>query len=630
MLLISVMAAVVMVVVFLTIWILYQVGYDQQRSRLVEVVQSQARLIEAISQLDAGDADSEGAEEWRYSTIDLIRAAHDKFMGFGETGEFSLGQRVDDEISFLLSHRHGNIATPEPIPLDAQLAEPMRRALSGHAGVVVGQDYRGIIVLAAHEPIAGLGWGIVAKIDMVEIRAPYIKAAGYALIIAVMAIGLGSGLFLHILRKVVTRIRGGEQYNRMLFEESPIGLALCSMDGELVDVNPAYASSVGRSVDEVKSLTYWEITPKKYQQQEREQLQLLNKTGRYGPYEKEYIHRLGYNVPVRLSGHIVVRDGEKYIWSSVEDISEQRKVDEARRLAATVFDHSDEGIVITDDHRNIIMVNKAFTEITGYRESEVLGQNPRLLGSGEHGKEFFARVWERIEATGAWRGEVWNRRKSGEVFPVWQHICEVRDDAGLLNNYVSVFCDISDIKRSTDELSRKAHYDELTGLPNRCYFNASLEKALHAAKRSGNRVAVIFVDLDGFKDINDTMGHDAGDLLLQQLAERMRQCVREEDTVARIGGDEFTIFLKQISNAHDASLVAAKLVSTISKPATVNGAIATVSASVGIALYPTDAMSPVGLLKAADLAMYKAKEGGKNDFCFYADEDLEKVVEGGS
>jgi diguanylate cyclase (GGDEF)-like protein/PAS domain S-box-containing protein len=286
--------------------------------------------------------------------------------------------------------------------------------------------------------------------------------------------------------------------------------------------------------------------------------------------------------------------------------------------AATVFNSTLEGIIITDPDRKIIATNKAFTTITGYTEEEAIGQNPRFLKSDRHDEAFYKTLWEAISSTGQWQGDIWNRRKNGEIFPVWQNISAVNDSKGNIKNYTSVFSDISSIKKYEEQLKHAAHHDALTGLANRVLFGAHLDHNLQKAKRNKKKFALLFLDLDGFKAVNDSMGHSAGDQLLQVIAQRLEQCVRDEDTAARFGGDEFSIILEGIKQPTDAEKVAAKIINAVSEPVVFGDRSVSVSTSIGISLYPDDAEDNEGLLHAADSAMFRAKSRGKNNYRLYS------------
>lgn len=306
-----------------------------------------------------------------------------------------------------------------------------------------------------------------------------------------------------------------------------------------------------------------------------------------------------------------------YISVVARDISDIKKADQALQIFAKIFESTQEGIMITDAQKQILSVNPAFSHVTGYSLDEAIGKNPRMLQSGRHDKDFYKNFWHTLTRTGQWQGEIWNRRKSGEIYPEWLNICTIRGEHGEITNYVAIFSDISSIKVSQERLAYLAHHDALTGLPNRVLLNDRVDRALAQAARSNKHAGVLFVDLDRFKPINDTLGHNIGDLVLQAVAERMKSCVRECDTVARLGGDEFAVILVDINSPHDAARVANKLLISLSQPFAINGHMINIGASIGISLFPGDAKNGDDLLKRADEAMYEVKRSGRNSFRFY-------------
>lgn len=308
------------------------------------------------------------------------------------------------------------------------------------------------------------------------------------------------------------------------------------------------------------------------------------------------------------------------------DISERKRNEERLHQAAIVFDSTNEAIMITDADNRIINVNRAFTEITGYQSYELIGKDPKVLQSEKHNDAFYKEVSNRLNKTGQWRGEIWDRRKNGEVFPVWENISVVKDKNDRAVNYVSVFSDISMIKESEQRLFHLAHHDPLTDIPNRLLFLSNLDQALEHAKRHRHKVGLLFLDLDRFKIINDTLGHASGDSLLQVVAERLRKCVRAEDTVARLGGDEFTVILTQIVRAEDAALLAEKIINELHRVIPINGNEVVTSTSIGISIFPDDAKNSSDLTKAADMALYRAKEHGRHNYQFYTKKLMERAI----
>ena len=296
-------------------------------------------------------------------------------------------------------------------------------------------------------------------------------------------------------------------------------------------------------------------------------------------------------------------------------------------IAASVFDNTSDGIVVTDASANIILVNRAFTETTGYTLEEVRGQRPSLLSSGHHEPDFYQSMWQSLQNTGAWSGEIWNRRKNGEIYPEWLRISSVRDGQGAVTNYVGIFAEISSQQHLQRQLHQLAYYDALTGLPNRQLFYDRIGQAIVRAKRDGSGFAILFIDLDRFKDINDSLGHSFGDKLLQAAACRIKGVVRETDTVSRLGGDEFTILLSETGSERDVAAIASNLVQSSEIPLDVDGRKIHLTASVGIARYPNDGRDVDMLVKNADVAMYRAKREGRNRYCFFTSELNVQVLE---
>ncbi|MBW8846601.1 MAG: diguanylate cyclase, partial [Burkholderiales bacterium] len=286
------------------------------------------------------------------------------------------------------------------------------------------------------------------------------------------------------------------------------------------------------------------------------------------------------------------------------------------RLKALVFDHSDQGIIVTDARADIVAVNRAYCAMTGYAEAELVGRNPRVQQSGLHDVAFYRELWRVLGKTGQWQGEIWNRRKSGEAYPAWLNISVIRNKQGNVERYVAISSDITPVKAVQERLDHLAHHDALTDLPNRLHFVASLERALLGADRNHASVALLFIDLDHFKTVNDTLGHAAGDQLLIEVAGRLRKAVRAEDLVARLAGDEFVVLLERLHGRDEAVGVARKVLADLAAPQQIEGQAITPMASIGIAMYPGDGLSAGDLLDAADNAMYEAKRLGRHTFAF--------------
>ncbi len=294
------------------------------------------------------------------------------------------------------------------------------------------------------------------------------------------------------------------------------------------------------------------------------------------------------------------------------DITELTKTQRNLLLISSVFQDSPMGIMITDAETRILLVNPAFTRITGYSADEVLGKTPRVLQSGRHDASFYQSMWSDIEKRGCWQGEIWNRRKSGEVYPQWESISAVRDERGRITHYIGMFVDITEKKQAERFMEHLANHDALTNLANRNLLMDRLQQAIAQAERRGQRVAVLVCDLDDFKRINDTLGHPAGDSLLQMVASNLVGCLRDTDTAARVGGDEFFIVLPDIGNANNALIVAEKIMRVLNQPMPIEGRTLQVTFSMGLSLFPDNGRDPDTLIKHADIALYRAKTHGKN------------------
>jgi diguanylate cyclase (GGDEF)-like protein/PAS domain S-box-containing protein len=306
---------------------------------------------------------------------------------------------------------------------------------------------------------------------------------------------------------------------------------------------------------------------------------------------------------------------------TVQDVSLHKQSEEQLRIAATAFE-SQEAMMVTDANSLILRVNRAFTTVTGYTAEEAVGQTPRMLHSGRHDADFFRAMWETINRTGGWQGEVWDRRKNGEIYPKWLNVSAVKDDRGAVTHYVGTHFDITERKQAEEKINALAFFDQLTGLPNRTLLLDRLKQAMTASDRSGSHGALLFIDLDNFKELNDTLGHEMGDLLLKQVAQRLTQCVREGDTVARLGGDEFVVILTNLGKgereaATGTETAAEKILATLNQIYRFGELAHHSTASIGATLFNGHPISIDNLMKQADLTMYKAKEAGRNTLRFF-------------
>jgi diguanylate cyclase (GGDEF)-like protein/PAS domain S-box-containing protein len=432
-------------------------------------------------------------------------------------------------------------------------------------------------------------------------------------------------------RKLASQVRertnslaASEQNFRAFFELASVGVAQLNVrNGQYIRVNKKYCDIVGHSLDELRNGTFVNITHPEDLDNQRVHTERLV-AGQIPEFtiEKRYIRRDGMIVWAFLTVSPLWSAGQQpdYILVIIRDITARKNAEERLVFAAKVFENSIEGIVVTDAHGTILQVNAGFSAITGYSAEEAIGENPRVLKSDKHPPSFYKEMWEKITGEGQWAGEIWNRRKTGEPYPEWLTISAVKNHQGKITNFVSIFHDISENFQQQEALKHQAHHDALTGLPNRVLINDRLEVALEKMKRLGTKLALLYLDLDNFKHINDAFGHTAGDHLLIELSSRLARLMRTGDTIARLGGDEFLILLTEVDHINFVSLIAVRLIESLKQPFYHGDIEYFVTGSIGVTIAPDDGSDAITLVKNADIAMYRAKNLGKNSYQFFAPE----------
>ncbi|MDZ4202777.1 MAG: EAL domain-containing protein [Gallionella sp.] len=424
-----------------------------------------------------------------------------------------------------------------------------------------------------------------------------------------------------------------QRMNATVFESSTEAIMITDLDGNLVSVNAAFFRITGYEAGEVLGKNPKILSSGK---QDRAFYQKMwASIAQSGFWQGELINRRKdgayYDAALSIS---VSRDGggtlQHYV-GVASDITSRKAAEKRLKLSASVFSHANEAILIADVDGTILDVNEAFCNITGYARDEVIGKNPRILGSGRHDREFYAIMWRNLIEKGFHYGEIWNKRKNGEIYPEMQTISAVRDEHGNIVHYVSLFSDITERKNAEDEIRNLAFYDVLTQLPNRRLLMERINSARLSNARSHHYGALLFLDLDKFKVLNDTLGHDQGDLLLIEVAQRLRSCVREMDTVARMGGDEFVVLLDDVDESPDVTsrkvaLIAEKVRVSLSAPYQLKHASYMSSPSIGVVLFCGESETVESLIKQADMAMYKAKDSGRNTVRFF-DPEMQLAVE---
>ena len=415
------------------------------------------------------------------------------------------------------------------------------------------------------------------------------------------------------LKEAQQQLQMSEEKFAKAFHSSPDGLLITRQnDGLLVEVNDGFSRITGYHSSLPLDRTTLDLGIWVDLNERQQLLEQLRRDGFVKDFTSHIRRRDGQIRLCEISARPLPIAGEDCMLTIARDITDRHQMQEKLQLAATVFESTAEGVLITDTRQRINAVNRAFSEITGYSEQEALGDTPRLLASGLHDSAFYAAMWYQLTAEGHWQGEISNRRKNGEIYPSWLTISAVRNRDKFITHFVAVFADISSLKQAQARLDYQAHHDPLTGLPNRTLFESRLHAALTHSRAAYSLGAVLFLDLDRFKHINDSLGHPVGDLLLKSIAVRLKENLRDIDTVARLGGDEFIILLPGLQNPTDAEVVATKLLNSFSAPFQAGDHEFFMSTSIGSALFPTDGADVATLIKNADAAMYRSKAKGRN------------------
>ena len=413
-----------------------------------------------------------------------------------------------------------------------------------------------------------------------------------------------------------------ESMQKEIINQNAIGIGYIAENGEILFVNQYVYNLLGYEEGEltgknVSEITYKDDVEKSFSY--RKKLLRTPKKEEKTNLEKRYIHKDGSLIWVHVSmSYSKNKDGSiRYIIGFIKDIRERKEIEQRLVLAKAVFDNTNEGIVITDKKMYIQEINRGFTDILGYTKDEICQKNIEFFMSVHHTRAFYRKMWYEVFKKGYWQGETWGIRKNGEAFPQWLNISTIKDENGKVINYIGVFSDISSIKKSEEKLEFLAHHDPLTKLPNRLLLTASLEQSIKRAKREKKKVAVIFLDLDKFKEINDTFGHSYGDEVLITVTKRLKLIMREQDTIGRIGGDEFIVLVEDIEEISDLESILNKILGVFKEEIIIHNNNFKISASIGVSVFPNDGRNMENLIKNADAAMYEAKDAGRDTYRFY-------------
>ncbi len=414
-------------------------------------------------------------------------------------------------------------------------------------------------------------------------------------------------------------LRESEFLFRSQFELGNIGIAITTPEKGWLRANPRLCQMLGYSEAELVQCNWAELTHPGDLTADVEQFKRML-AGEIDSYEldKRFIRKDGETIHTYLTVSCYRNEGRvQFVVAGLLDITERKRAEEEMKLATLWYQNSSEAMTVTDADGTILNINPAFTKLTGYTADEVIGKNPRILQSGHHNLAFYQKMWQMIDTTGRWQGEIWNRRKNGEIYAEWLSINTIFNEDGSVHRRVALFSDISEKKKSDELIWNQANFDFLTQLPNRHMFHDRLELEIKKASRAKLMLALLFIDLDRFKEVNDTLGHNKGDILLKDASQRLSACVREVDAVARLGGDEFTVIVGGLNDLSNVERIAQDILRKLAEPFQLGEELVYVSGSIGITFYPKDGTKVEELLKNADQAMYEAKRQGRNRHSYF-------------
>ncbi len=542
--------------------------------------------------------------------------------GLGRTGETVLAIRDPGGVRYTIPlARLPGAPFTQVVPIE-KAARPMMKALSGQKGRGLVQDYAGVAVAASWTYLPALGWGMVVKMDVAEALAP-LHAARRVTLLSLLGFMLLSATAAFLLGRQLVRGEGiivaQETRYRAMLGSMNEGVALFRplADGSdflVLDINPAGERIMGIRREAILGWSSRQAFP---ELRAAGFFTAFDRVQREGGSERvSHAANPADRVKLWLENEVTrLPDGE--LLAVFRDITARKAAEEALELYANIFEHSGEAILVTDQAQRIMAINPAFTQQTGYCLEEIAGRSPSLLASDRTAPETYQAIWLALAESGYWQGELWNRNRNGNIEPKWAAISAIRDGRGNLTHYIAGYTDISERKAHEARIEHLAHHDSLTGLFNRYNLEIRLSQALLSAHREGTRVGVLFIDLDRFKVINDTLGHHVGDRLLVEVARRLKGCLRANDILARPGGDEFVLVLIGLDSPEHVTRVAAKILHDIGEPYDILGNRLYTSPSIGISVYPEDGTDPESLMKNADTAMYHAKERGRNNLQYF-------------
>jgi diguanylate cyclase (GGDEF)-like protein/PAS domain S-box-containing protein len=589
----------------------YQTTVDERLNMLELYVTNRVDSVSAAS-LDF-DAD---IKTWYNGSSSL-------FSRINRSGSFIIATMRDEGMKLVELERGTSI--PAPKNFQDQRYEPILRGLGGESGRWAGTFVTGQAVIGAFRPIPSQKAAIFAYVDRAEIAAPLIKDAAMVGTISLAGLTGILGIALALGNRFRSRSAKDDRIHGAIFNTSLTGIIIHDRQGALLTINNAAKEMFGLDDEAVATL----------RDRHLEDWGLLAPDGTALPLDRYPFMRLletGQAQCKLVVGKQLATEPRprwfkvdatpskdeqnkiEYVVCSFSDVTSERESLEGIAIAGKISASIIEGLVITDVEGTILSINKAFTEITGWESSEILGKTPRLLKSERHPDSFYQSMWQSLIKEGAWVGEIWNRRKNGTIYPEWLSITAVRDEDGKPSHYVAVFRDLTDIKTRDDAISRLSNHDPLTDLPNRALFTDRLQTAIKQAERDREMIAVMYIDLDHFKFINTTYGYHLGDTILQVVADRLVSGLRKGDTVARVSADDFLVLIPRLSKEEFAISGAESLTRAIRQPILLEGKEIYLDASIGISFFPNDGESADTIIGAANVALNRAKETGSGTF----------------
>lgn len=423
-------------------------------------------------------------------------------------------------------------------------------------------------------------------------------------------------VILTICRDITARKKMEMEYRSIIQAAGDGFWAVRCSDARIIDVNDTFCRMVGYTRDELLTMTIADLEAVESPEETAAHIHKIIANG-HDLFETKQRHKDGRLIDLEISVSYAATNGGIF-FVFARDISARKQQEAEARLAALIFNASTASIMASDANNHIVSVNPAFTQTTGYELHEVIGKNPRMLQSGRQDKIFYQDMWQVLNETGHWEGVWWNRRKNGEEYAEQVAMNAVRNPDGSIYRYVKISSDITEKKKLDDLIWRQAHYDAITNLPNRRLFQTQMADAIARCRDQGLRLALYFIDLDGFKEVNDSYGHDVGDQLLVQAAQRIARSIRGSDTVARLGGDEFIVMLPGLTELRRVESLGRSILDLLAEAFLLDDIEVRISASIGVAIYPDDAVDIGELMRRADNAMYEAKNGGKNALSYFA------------